>query len=90
MITPGLLTDLRGSEPAGSISVRGPRAGGGDRDVEAFCPPLFNGVILLKVMTQSCWDFHSAFRCSLRQNMLMNRFLLFNIAELLVEGPLIC
>lgn len=58
--------------------------------MEPFCPPLFNGVILLKVMAQSCWDFHSAFRCSLRQNMLMNRFLLFNIAELLVEGPLIC
>lgn len=30
----------------------------------ALCSLLFNGVILLKVMTQPYWDFHSAFRCS--------------------------
>lgn len=27
------------------------------------CSLLFNGVILLKVMIQPYWDFHSAFRC---------------------------
>lgn len=30
----------------------------------ALCSLQFNGVILLKVMTQPYWDFHSAFRCS--------------------------
>lgn len=64
MITPGVLTDLCGSELAGSVSAFEPTAVGGNGDAGARCPPLLNGVIFLKVMTQSSWDVQSAFRCS--------------------------
>lgn len=94
MITPGLLTDLCRAELADSIRAQGDgRRESSSREQcggKALCSFLFNGVILLKVMTQPYRDFHSAFRCSYRKNMLMNRFSLFNIAELLVESPLIC
>lgn len=76
MITPGLLTNLCRTELVDSISVsehralrdsRRDRSSGKRRGSvwgTALCSLLFNGVILLKVMTQPYWGFHSAFRCS--------------------------
>lgn len=57
---PRLLADLCGSELAGDISGFEPTAGGRRLARRLVAPPLFNGVIFLKVMTGSSRDVHSS------------------------------